>query len=500
MKKTFLLIASVALALCACNKVDHPEGGEKEAPLVYHLNIQASMDPQTKGVTFGTDGKSVTTGFEDTDCIYVYNETKLAFARNATGDFTVLHPADISASGKSCKLSGDLSFFFWDESESEWESVSVEETDTYALYYQLNNPGTGSSTTPIFDYSYQDGGILSVSEFDFAEAAGVSMTLSGSTLTVADGVQFKNLQSMFRLRLSFTKGGVATIPGTLTSLEVSTKNGTLIDQYSPADVADLYGYDSISLAPPSLSAEKDIYLSLAFHYDTGRPADGDELILKATDVDGNTYLGSKAVPTGGFVASKYYYGAMTLAWTGQNIKPTVTRGDGGSEIAPDADGEYTYNYSKEPHPTVITITGNSVGYNFYFGPDATITLAGGGSAESVPDNRGGSFIYGEYGFRIILAGNYTLDCRSGETAIWADWGDLTLETNTGSAQTLTVIASIPDYRGLYGENYADSSVDPSKLAATGFTVVLTSTTDGPDSDSDGNPDYYTWVYTVTPTP
>ena len=222
MKKTFLLIASAALALCACNKVDHPEGGEKEAPLVYHLNIQASMDPQTKGVTFGADGESVTTGFEDTDCIYVYNKTKSAFARNATGDFTVLHPAEISSSGKSCKLSGDLSFYFWNGSE--WENVPVEETetDTYALYYQLNNPGTGSSTTPIFDYSYQDGGILSVSEFDFAEAADISMTLSGSTLTVADGVQFKNLQSMFRQRLSFTKGGVATVPGTLTSLEVST--------------------------------------------------------------------------------------------------------------------------------------------------------------------------------------------------------------------------------------------------------------------------------------
>ena len=497
MKKTFLLIASAALALCACNKVDHPEGGEKEAPLVYHLNIQASMDPQTKGVTFGTDGESITTGFEDTDCIYVYNETKLAFARNATGDFTVLHPADISSSGKSCKLSGDLSFYFWNGSE--WENVPVDKTDTYALYYQLNSPGTGYSTTPIFDYASQNGGSASVSDHDFAEASGVSMTLSGSTLTVADGVQFKNLQSMFRQRLSFTKGGVATIPGTLTSLEVSTKNGTLIAQYSPTDVADPYGYDSITLAPPALSAEKDIYLSLSFHYDTGQPADGDELILKATDADGNTYLGSKAVPTGGFVASKYYYGAMTLAWTGQNIKPTVTRGDGGSDIEPGSNGEYVYN-SSEPDPTVITISGNSSGYNFYFVNDATITLAGGGTAGNVPDNEGGSFIYGEYGFRIILAGNYTLDCRSGKAAIWADWGDLTLGTNTGSAQTLTVIASIPDYRGLYGDNYADSSDDPISLAATGFTVVLTSTTDGPDADSDGDPDYYTWVYTVTPTP
>ena len=500
MKKTVYL-AFAALGFCACNNDVIQKMDYNEVPAVYHLNIQAGFDPLTKAVTFGDDGVTITTGFEGTDFIYVYNETKQAFARTGSGDYIVLHPSFISDSGTSCTLSGDLSFYTWDETETQWANVLVEETDTYALYYQLNLPGSGYSMNPSFDYEDQDGGIASVSGLDFAEATGVSMTLSGNTLTVADGVRLKNLQSMFRQHLSFTKDGVAIDPGTLTSIEVSTENGTLIYMYSPTDLSDPYSCGSIFLVPPVLSADNDVYLSLAFHYDEGQSADGDMLILKATDGNGNIYQCSKAVPTGGFVPSMYYHGSMTLAWTGQDIKPTVTRGDGGNVINPNAYGEFIYNASTEPDPTIITISGNSVGYNFYIGNNAVITLAGDGTAANVPDNEG-AFIFNEgdgLGSTIvILASNYTIDCKNLTTAIWADFGDLTLETNTGTAQTLTVIANDPDHKGLYGENYDDSSAKPGDLAATGFTVELTSTTPGPDEDSDGDPDYYTWVYTVTP--
>ena len=39
--------------------------------------------------------------------------------------------------------------------------------------------------------------------------------------------------------------------------------------------------------------------------------------------------------------------------------------------------------------------------------------------------------------------------------------------------------------------------DPSLLAADGYTVALTKTVNGPDSDSDGEPDYVSWTFTVT---
>ena len=39
--------------------------------------------------------------------------------------------------------------------------------------------------------------------------------------------------------------------------------------------------------------------------------------------------------------------------------------------------------------------------------------------------------------------------------------------------------------------------DPSLLADDGYTVALTNTVNGPDSDEDGEPDYVSWTYTVT---
>ena len=61
------------------------------------------------------------------------------------------------------------------------------------------------------------------------------------------------------------------------------------------------------------------------------------------------------------------------------------------------------------------------------------------------------------------------------------------------------MANDSGYRGLYGDsNYDDSSDDPGVLAASGFSVSLSGTTEGPDNDDDGAPDYYTWVYTVSP--
>ena len=494
MKRISYISAFLVLALCACDKVDNAVIDNTQAPAVYHLDLQAGFGPRTKGVSFGDEGSSISTFFEETDCIYVYNETKAAYARNSTGSLTALHPSNISAARNSCTLTGDLSFYKW--VGSDLVNVGIEETDTYTLRYRMNLPSSGSSMIPSYDYSSQDGGKASVSNFDFAEATGITMTLSGSTLTVPDGVLLKNLQSMFRQRLSFEKNDAPVTPGPIKILKVSTENSTLVAMYSPTDDRP-YAHGSFAIADPDLTTDTDVFLSLAFDYSANFPVAGDKFILSVTDEQGNVYQGSKPVPANGFEAGKYYYGAMTLAWQGQDAKPTVTREDGGVNIGPGSDGEYVYNASSEPYPTKVAISGISSGYNFYFGNQAVVTLSG--SAVNVPDNEDGNFLYDEYGFDIVLAGDFSIDSRGYETAIRGDWGYVALATNTGAAQTLTVIASNPDYRGIYGDtNYYDDSCDPANLAANGFTVTLTSTTDGPDEDFDGDPDYYTWVYTVSP--
>ena len=507
MKKFVLLSIIVSLALCACHRVEMHDEISAGGDTVYQLDMSLGMGMRTRAVSFGNDGETITSQFQDTDCIYVYNETKHAFARTwISGNeapLTALHPKNIS--GNFCNLSGSLTFYVWDEDLGdfgEWKVITVDDGDSYSLFYQMNQSLVLSSAYPMFDYSYQDGSATSASAHDFAAATGITMAKTASTLTAPEGVVLGNLQSLFRLQISFTdedSNPMAAIPS-ISAMTVSSANETLVYWYEPTKTGDEYEMDLISLdIPVVFSEDNDIYLSLAFHYDSAHPAADDELILTAKDTDNNIYEGVVTVPSGGFVASNYYYGELTMEWKRKSqskVLPVVTREDGGDEVEPESDGKFDYNGSSEPDPTQISISGDSRGYYFNFGNNAVVTLGGDGAAVYAGSNH--SFLFGEIGLSIILASNYSIDCRNYETAIWADWGYLTLAT-TGESYTLTVMANKSGYRGLYGDfNYVDSSYDPGVLAASGFSVSLSGTTEGPDNDDDGAPDYYTWVYTVSP--
>ena len=500
MKKT-VYIAFAALGFCACNN-DVILNDTLRTPVVYHFSLEASFDSQTKGVTFDADGQSISTQFESDDKIYIYNETKQAFARfynvyNGDYELSYLQPGSISADGSSCTLTGELSFYKLDE-EDEWVEVTIEGGDEYSLFYQMNDPDYFySSTKPIprFDYSLQDGSASSASDCDFAEATGITMTLSGTTLTVPNGIRFENLQSMFRQRLSFTKEGETVTPGTITKLTVGTINETLLFYYRPDQDDPYWAFDSFDIDDPVITSDGDIYLSLAFYYTEDSPAAGDQLVFTAIDNEGNVYQCAKNVPEGGFQKSRYYYGTSELEWQYQKVKPALTRSDGGDddELIPDSDGMYDIYSNDDDKPAEVTISGNSMGYNFWFKCSAVITLDGNGTASSSASNN--DFICADYDIAIVLASDYTIICPNYETAIWAGYyyGGLKLSTNTGREQKLTVTTNNDYYCGIYGDdNYyegEDSSVND--LAATGFTVTRSET----QENSDGT---YTWVYTVTP--
>ena len=491
-------LAFIALALCACNNdKEEIHNDFSAAPIVYHVSVKASFDSQTKGVTFGADGKTITSQFEAGDKIYVYNETKNAFARFADGDqnLAYLQPesASISADGSSCTLEGNLSFYTWNDGTDAWEEVTVDAGDSYSLYYQMNEPDFKFSYNyiPRFNYEDQDGSAATASKYDFAEATGITMTLSGSTLTVPNAIQFKNLQSMFRQNLSFTKDD-ATVTPTISKLTVGTKNETLLFYYGPnfADGDPFQAFDAFEIYDPQIT-DGDIYLSLSFYYGENS-ADGDQLIFTAVDNEGNVYQCAKDVPEGGFENSNYYYGTCELVWQYSYVKPTVTRSDGGDvdELIPN-NGLYDIygDFMK------VSISGNSLGYYIFWfnGNPAEVTLGGNGRAISYADNN--DFILGEADLTIVLATDYTIECPNNETAIWAGYslGDLKLST-TGAEQTLTVRTNSSQYCGIYGDNYdRGAESEPNDLAAVGFTVALTYS----GSNDDGT---YTYVYTVTPTP
>lgn len=497
-------IAFIALAICACNNdKEEIHNDFSAAPIVYHVSVKASFDSQTKGVTFGADGKTITSQFEAGDKIYVYNETKNAFARFADGDqnLAYLQPesASISADGSSCTLEGDLSFYTWNDESDAWEKVTVEAGDSYSLYYQMNEPDFKFmyKYIPRFNYEDQDGSAATASKYDFAEATGITMTLSGSTLTVPNAIQFKNLQSMFRQNLSFTKDD-ATVTPTISKLTVGTKNETLLFYYGPnfADGDPFQAFDAFEIYDPQIT-DGDIYLSLSFYYTEDYPANGDQLIFTAVDNEGNVYQCAKNVPEGGFKNSNYYYGTCELVWQYKEddaVKPIVTRSDGGDEDELDLDGEGVYWITGVDGNARITISGSSVGYCFAFGNGVTenvVTLDGDGIAIYSGDDS--EFIYARNDLTIELASDYTINCSNYDACI-RSMGNLKLKTSGDQPHTLTVTTNDEDSAyGIYGKDNYDAwrYYDLANLAAYGFSVTCPGAVDNEDGT-------YTWVYTVTP--
>ena len=506
--KRIVYLAFIALGLCACDNTEEILNETPKSPVVYHVSLQASLDAQTRGVTFDNNDESViSTLFKSSDKIYVYNETKGAFARHLDTDeeayvTTALQPSNISTSGRGCTLEGDLTFWKLNDSD-EWEEVAVDDDDTYSLFYQMNRPDYHFMSTvliPHFDYSDQDGSATAASNCDFAEATGITMTLSTNTLTVPNTVMFNNLQSMFRQHLSFTKDNESVTPTTITKLIVGTANETLLEYYRPdrpdqdGDNGKYWAFDGFDIDDPVIT-DGYIYLSLAFYYTTDNPATNDQLILTAIDDEGNVYQGVKNVPEGGFKKSMYYYGDCELVWKEQQIQkvmPTVTRSDGGDEdeLVPNNAGLFLFaDDSENPQTAKITISGNSTGCNFWFKGSAEVTLTGNGTA--IFDADDDNYMYAEGDLTIVLGSDYTVICPNYDPAIVSK-KNLKLKT-TGNVQTLTVTTN--DYEDVFGicgrENYDNLQYTSlSALEADGFTITRSEVTK--------NEDGYTWVYTITP--
>ena len=540
MKRTFYFIAVLALGITACNKneiqtpAEEPAAPGTEAP-VYHFSIPASLgnEANTKAVTLGES--TITSTFANTDKVYVFiegkgsNAGKLATSHNGEDTATYLTPSNIN--GTTCDLTGALKFYY--KNNDALAPYTPAEGDVVNLYYNMTYPSNMDMS--YFDYHTQNGsknqdiyselfGSLSLesqgaSAYDFAMA---KMKVTGVTGNGTDGysltmvqyddetksnVHFEKLGSMFHQRLTFTdKNGDAIAVPTINNLTVRFEGGNfIVGHYWPfSPYGPYYQIDVISISEPVISAEGDLYLALMFiDANKNRP-----LVLEATDNKGNVYSVTKAAPAGGFENGKYYYGSATLAWQ-KCILPTVT----GTSATP-VYGCFTIT----ENPFNFTISGNSEGYNFelHEGHGGTITL----------DNLTASFsdyspiIDQDYNdpnadVSLVLTGTNSITVDNSFWAILV-YGNLKLSC-TGTSATLTVTVSSDDSGatcGIQGHNYRSDGVPgvsfneynttteldvSSMLAATGYSVIRSARTDGPDNNGNGKPDFCTWTYTVTKT-
>ena len=516
MKKSMNILGALTIAVAltagftACTNEDNilEEQSAVQGP-VYHVSIPASFGgAETRVVTF--DEATASSTFATTDSVFVYNVTKNAWAHDGT-KFLHLQPTNLADGGKSCTLTGDLSFYSYNKDSKTWSAVDIESTNTYKLYYKAIS-GNGL----MFFYDWQNGtqnedhpagdddSDFSVSFCDFALAEDVTMSLSGTnTLTLDDHVRFTNYGSMFRQRLSFSKDGSAMTPASagLRYLYITTEHEIFIDRDRLFDTSTggrtVRTSDEMFLIghPSVMDVNGDVYFALAF--DNTEFQDGDKLTFMAEDYNGNRYTCKKSLPAAGLQNGKYYYGTLEMEWQSQIAIPTVTASDA-SPVLPNLLFDDCFVIGNG-----ATISGNSDGFFCYTEEEGTVTLTGNGTATI--DN-GNPFLIGTENLTVNLATDYTINTNAADAI--SSWKNLYLMT-TGGPHTLTVTTSNSDDCGLYSNNYKPSSnshetitaVDvTSQLAALGYTVTRSARIDGPDSNGDSEPDYYTWTYTVAPSP
>jgi hypothetical protein len=182
-------------------------------------------------------------------------------------------------------------------------------------------------------------------------------------------------------------------------------------------------------------------------------------------------------------ATDYVFSADGLTVSGTEARPEDTM-----------DGKM-FNIHEDPAD--VSISGSFEGYCFYIINGGTVKL---NNVTASLDNDW--LIYNpteELDLTLVLTGNNSLSCKEKNYVLGSDKGIMLMCDDSSASATLTLTARSGADCGIYCNNFPGDGdePDPSLLAADGYTVKLTSTVPGPDSDDDDEPDYYTWTFTVT---
>ena len=509
-KATAVAVAAVlTMGLAACSgdgfvQEEPLPAAAPQVPQKVRVSVGAGIggDAQTRSaVDYNTSTKQRTLKFTAGDKLYVRAVIEWAHDDNLDGSdpeakheaklmagFLDIDASSISADGLSAQFSGDLDIYEgtvkpvygdkWDDDLEDW----VPDYDNIEGYNLEFAPGSHTFATddPIGEcearadlvhagseakYEINDGEHF-IYNFYLAASANDLMT---STYSVQG-----NYDSGTRSFDRIPSDDGAILNCTVSGLTAGARYSVRLNYGPTADYDDYTDYDGSVTADGSGKATFAI-----------RAINGDDyfyqLALTSTADRKTVTLGQKTLEPKVYsitaTAADYVFPAGqpivygTLAWL---------------------DGD---RYDIYDDPADVTIRGTFTGYSFEFWNSGTVRLDNVNASYS-----GESMIFGYSNvgdFTVVLTGDNTLSCPDFDYPIGSNNG-LKLQC-TGTSATLSLTGNYKPILGFNCKNY-DKKQPVSNLAADGYSVELISTTDGPDDDADGTPDYWTWKYTVTKNP
>lgn len=510
-KATAVAVAAVltmGLAACSGDGVVQEEPLPAAAPQVpqkVRVSVGAGIgsDAQTRSaVDYNTSTKQRTLKFTAGDKLYVRAVIELAHDDNYDGPnpedkhesklmagFLDIDASSISADGLSAQFSGDLEIYAgtvtpiygdkWDDDLEDWVP-DVDNIEGYNLEYAAGTH-TFATDDPIGECDASADLVHAGSDancdvndskcfyYNFYLAASANELMT-STYRV-EGTYNSGTRS-FTLNVPSDDGAILYC--TVSGLTAGARYFVRLNYGPTADYGEYLDYDGSVSADGSGKATFAIRATDGYDYFY-------QLLLSGSAERKVLTLGQKKLEP-----KVYSITATAADYVFPAGQPIVY----GTSAWPESDC-----YGIDEDPADVTIRGTFAGYRFEFWNSGTVRL------DNVNASYSGDYMifgYSDVGdFTVVLTGDNTLSCPDFDYPIGSNSG-LKLQC-TGASATLTVTGNYKPILGFNCINY-DEDKPVSNLAADGYSVELTSTTDGPDADTDGEPDYWTWKYTVTKNP
>ena len=518
-----VMAAALTITTTACSSDDMLAGNSEpavvaQAPQKVHITVGAGVDISGKtrsAVSYNSETKEHTLKFTEGDKLYVraaieqehddkYDDPENPDDMHDTkimAGFLTIDPASISADGKSAQFTGDLDIYVG-TLEPVYEQIWVVDEDGYwegddwideqghyengdiTSYNLVYNPGTHTFTTadPLAECVYTYANLAHAGSeaeytvddnykvFDYGLCVASSVNeLMTSSYSVAgnydpDSHSFGLQASWYKAILNCTISGLTPDASYNVILNyANTEDYDYYEDYEGKVSADGEGKATFAIQAPT----DDYYYQLGL----SNIADRKVVTLGRKTLEAKVY-NVKATATDYVFPAGEPIISGTAAWL--------------------RDGEW---YDIDEDPADVTISGSFTGYYFDINYGGTVSL---NNVTASYDNNYIIHNYsGEHDLTVVLTGNNSLSSKEDYYAIGSDMG-IKLKC-TGSSATLMLTAKPSCNCGFSCNNFPGDGAepDPSLLAADGYTVALTKTVNGPDSDSDGEPDYVSWTFTVT---
>ena len=479
-----LLMAGTAFVACTSDDIMTEEQQQPTAAKMRTLTIQTTKgeDATTRVLSLDESGDNdvLNATWKAGEKVYVYKTGgRGSLDRKQIGVLTA------QTSGANTTLFGEIDVTDLNQNTDLDQSFNFDEL---TLEYEGHLGEPSNIFTIVDNTPRQNGTLQTISDYYDKASASVYVLHINDKMVTATSADFTNNTAIVRFTLKDAETNEILNPSSFCVVQeddniVASNNNALAPFYAT-------------------NGDGNIFIALNNYYSIG---------LNITALVGSdTYFFSK--DDTGFSSGKYY--EITVNMTKQEkVKPAIIWDETKdyAAVEPDENGHYMVYGPADGdgfNPATFTITGISKGYNFFPESGATITL----DKLTAISTANSPFIGCDNGdLNIVVNGTVNISSNHYFASILSNGSNAVKLSGEG---TLTVSGWRRDDCGIVGSNYYSGdlkSMEPGNnrseetgevdvtdlLAAPGFTVVRSARVDGPISDPEEGPDYYTWTYTIS---